>query len=116
MTDKADKVHPIIEAMARAISRAMNQHQIDIGFAWEIDYKKLPDGSLDLERDWLECVPEAKAAAKVILSAEPTEAMLDSGVAFALNVTIGGDYRWTDYVRDKHKAMTTALRSEMGIE
>lgn len=48
---------------------------------------------------------------------EPTTAMLDCGVAFALQVSIGGDYRWTDYVGDKHRAMIDAalgIKTDLG--
>jgi hypothetical protein len=31
---------------------------------------------------------------------EPTPAMLDRAVSFALNVVISGDYTWTAYMRD----------------
>lgn len=43
---------------------------------------------------------------------EPTVPMVDSGVAFALNVTLSGDYRWSDYVTDKHRAMIDAALAE----
>ena len=31
---------------------------------------------------------------------EPQSAMLDRAVAFALNVKLSSDYRWTDYMKD----------------
>lgn len=62
-------------------------------------------------RDWIS--DHARAAIEAMR--EPSEAMIDSGVAFALNVSLGGDYRWTDYVRDKHRAMIdAALKPEGG--
>lgn len=41
---------------------------------------------------------------------EPTPAMIDAGVAFALCVSLGGDYRWSDYVRDLYKSMRAAMQ------
>lgn len=45
---------------------------------------------------------------------EPTAPMIDSGVAFALCVTLGGDYRWSEYVADLHRAMTDAALTPTG--
>lgn len=44
----------------------------------------------------------------VLLPEEPSSAMLDRAVAFALNVSLGGDYSWTDYMRDLWKTMLAA--------
>jgi len=41
---------------------------------------------------------------------EPTPAMIDAGVAFALCVKLGGDYRWSDYVADLWRTMDAARR------
>jgi hypothetical protein len=51
------------------------------------------------------------ARAAIEAMREPTTAMIDSGVAFALNVSLGGDYKWSDYVADKHRAMIAAALS-----
>lgn len=45
---------------------------------------------------------------------DPTEAMVKAGVEYALRVTIGGDYKWTDYIKDKHKIMIDAAINERG--
>lgn len=58
----------------------------------------------------------AKEAADAILSAlpvapvvdEPTSPMIDAGVAFALNVSLSGEYRWSQYVADLYKTMRKA--------
>lgn len=39
---------------------------------------------------------------------EPTPAMLDSAVAYALNVQIHGEYGWTPYMRDLWNCMLAA--------
>lgn len=101
----ADKVHPVIEAMARAMCE-------DWGDEWETPTEK----GLSVEAHQFYYLELAKAAAKVLLSAEPTPAMLDSGVAFALNVTPISAGGYSDYSRAIYRAMTAALRSEMGIE
>lgn len=36
----------------------------------------------------------------VVVPVEPTPEMLDRAVAFALQVGLSSDYRWTDYMRD----------------
>lgn len=41
----------------------------------------------------------------------PTPEMIDRGVAFALNVSIGRDYRWTEYVSDLYGRMLSAAPS-----
>lgn len=55
-------------------------------------------------------VQQARQNARYAIEAlrEPTVGMVDSGVAFALCVTISGTYRWSDYVADKHRAMIDA--------
>lgn len=44
----------------------------------------------------------------VVVPREPTPAMLDSAVAFALNVTISGKYNWSAYMRDVYRTMLRA--------
>lgn len=44
---------------------------------------------------------------------EPTTAMIDAGVAFALNVSLSGEYRWSQYVSDLYKTMRRAARAIM---
>jgi len=46
--------------------------------------------------------------APVSVPAEPTPEMLDRAVAFALNVTISGDYNWSAYMRDVWRTMLAA--------
>ena len=47
----------------------------------------------------------------VLVPREPTRAMIDAGVAFALSVSLSGEYRWSQYVADLHKTMLTAATS-----
>jgi hypothetical protein len=49
-------------------------------------------------------IPEGYALVPV----EPTPEMLDRGVAFALNVTLSGDYTWSDYIADMYRHMLAA--------
>lgn len=44
----------------------------------------------------------------VLVPKEPTETVLDRAVSFALKITIDGDYRWRDYMRDLYRAMIAA--------
>lgn len=41
----------------------------------------------------------------------PSSAMLDRAVAFALNVTLSGDYGWSSYMRDLYARMLTAAQN-----
>jgi len=60
---------------------------------------------------WSDAMDEARVA--IAEMREPTVAMIDSGVAFALNVSIGREYNWSAYVADKHRAMIDqALKDE----
>lgn len=62
--------------VAKAISRDINQHQIDTGFAAPFDF---PEAKGGLERDWPEYLPTARAAIRAMV--RPTDAMLAAGVA-----------------------------------
>lgn len=72
--------------------------------------EKVAQAISDATLDWCGETPEiwdshriaADAALAVVRAelAEPSEAMLDRGVSFALNVTISGEYGWTQYMRD----------------
>lgn len=44
-----------------------------------------------------------------IVPTEPTAAMLDAAVAFALNVSVSGDYNWSAYMRDVWLKMLAAV-------
>lgn len=46
---------------------------------------------------------------------EPSAAMLDAAVAFALNVSLHSGYGWTDYMRDLWKVMMQANQREAHI-
>ena len=37
---------------------------------------------------------------------KPTKEMIDRGVAFALNVSLSGNYTWSDYVGDLYRHMS----------
>ncbi|WP_323120024.1 hypothetical protein [Burkholderia alba] len=57
-------------------------------------------------REWLNGEPRAEVTddkqgkTNALVPIDPTPAMLDRAVAFALNVKIGGEYRWTNYMVD----------------
>ncbi len=55
---------PEVEKVATAIARNLNQHQLDTGFAAEMDFRK--NGVVDLEYDWREYVSTAIAAIEAI--------------------------------------------------
>lgn len=44
----------------------------------------------------------------VVVPESASSAQLDRAVAFALNVSLGGDYRWTDYMRDLYGRFLSA--------
>lgn len=96
-TDKADKVHPVILAMARAMA------------GYDLGYDAAP-ASYRIEH--------AKAAAKVLLEMLPTEAMLIAGSE--ANPTVWNDETDAGFglsvANDVYVAMTAAARSEMGLE
>ena len=46
-----------------------------------------------------------------LVPTEPTGAMLDRAVAFALNVSISSEYGWTDYMRDRWARMISDAAS-----
>lgn len=59
----------------------------------------------ELERQYLKGFQAGKAFAVStpgwkLVPIEPQSAMLDRAVAFALNVKLSSDYRWTDYMKD----------------
>ncbi|CEG08761.1 hypothetical protein BN961_02179 [Afipia felis] len=68
----------------------------------------------DMNTGFCEAVDDLAAAKDRItdlerlLAEEPTKAMVDAGVAFALNVTLSGEYRWSQYVADLFKTMRAA--------
>ena len=58
------------------------------------------------------CLDLARAAIEA--NAKPSTAMIDAGVAFALNVKLGGEYTWSRYVADLYEHMTRAALREEG--
>ena len=75
--------------------------------------KSMPDVPMETMAEYVRLAVEeghyqAMARAAIEAMREPSKAMIDSGVAFALNVTISGEYRWSEYVADKHRAMIDA--------
>lgn len=58
----------------------------------------------------LESLNRARAA--IAAMREPTPDMVKAGVDMALSTAIGGDYKWPDYVADKHRAMIDAALKE----
>jgi len=71
---------------------AFDDHGQVLEHSWKMDRER----NMDLARVAIEAMRE------------PTRGMVDSGVAFALCVTINRTYRWSDYVADKHRAMIDA--------
>lgn len=51
--------------------------------------------------------------ARQLLAREPSEAMLDVAVSFALCVQVSGEYRWSEYTRDMWKRMSAELAKEL---
>lgn len=50
---------------------------------------------------------------KVVPTSASVES-IDAGVAFALNVALSREYRWTDYIRDLYASMV-AMQSDTGM-
>lgn len=44
--------------------------------------------------------PNSTVKQSLTVPLEPTEEMLDVAVSFALNVSLGGEYNWSTYMRD----------------
>lgn len=89
----------MVERVARALC-----WQTSIGSMFE---ERPPEAMRPyVDRNWLIHEPAARVAIEAMR--EPTAAMVDSGVAFALCVNLGDDYRWSDYVADQHRAMIDA--------
>jgi len=89
--------------------------RVEYALAFFISHNNQPDMSGDprarlstLQRRNLS--DAARAAIKAMR--EPTDAMVKAGVDYALHVTIGGDYKWPDYIRDKHRIMIDAALGE----
>ena len=57
--------------------------------------------------------PAADHTEQHLAMVEPSAAMLDAAVAFALNVSLHSGYGWTDYMRDLWKVMIAARKNEM---
>lgn len=60
---------------------------------------------LNAHRRTLAFYLDAAGPSRMGVPIEPSAAMLDRAVAFALNVKISGDYGWTAYMRDLWKTM-----------
>ena len=76
---------------------------------------KLPDGKHDL----YVAPPAAPTnhtvpAGYALVPIETTDTMLDRAVAFALNVSVSSEYRWTDYMRDLWAGMLAAAPQDRG--
>lgn len=63
--------------------------------------------SLKRQRDKLLARPSVPDG-WLLVPKEPTPAMLDRAVAYALNVQIHGEYGWTQYMRDLWNGMLSA--------
>lgn len=48
----------------------------------------------------------------VVVPAEPARIVIDRAVAFALNVSLTGDYNWSAYMTDLYRRMVTAAQQE----
>lgn len=75
------------------------------------DLAALNDGT---EETWESFHADAQKACSTIFAAlqEPTPKALDSAVAFALNVQISSEYKWTAYMTDVWGKMLNA--SQLG--
>jgi len=102
------------ERVARAIHRTFPAADSDPWDAAVARYKAygLPGNPPHVAR----ALSAAEAALAVVREAlrEPTEEMLDRAVSFALNVKIGGEYGWTQYMRDlwQHQMSASPLGGE----
>jgi hypothetical protein len=56
------------------------------------------------------------AEGMVLVPKNPSTSMLDSAVAFALNVKISRDYGWSKYMRDVYRAMLSAHQADEDSE
>lgn len=63
----------------------------------------------DVLDDYNESHAVTAAATSVLAPIEPDADMLDRAVAFALNVSLGGEYNWTAYMRDLWSRFVTGL-------
>lgn len=87
----------MVERVARAMLKASNPR---------VDPDALtpaPRGQAGLIPKWAMYEHLAKAAIKAMR--EPNDAMLDCGVAFALQASVAGFGGWSKYVAAKHRAM-----------
>lgn len=86
--------------MIERVARALHAHED----SWnDIDWEYLPAGTRTLF--------SAQARAAIEAMREPSEAMLDCGVAFALQASVAGFGGWTKYITAKHQAMIDAALS-----
>ncbi|KAA3518871.1 hypothetical protein DXT89_26745 [Agrobacterium vitis] len=70
------------------------------------------EGSYDEQSPMYKSFCLALASAAIEAMREPTEAMVKKGVEFSLSSTLSGNYRWQNYVADKHRAMIDAALKE----
>ena len=56
--------------------------------------------------------PDPTVKQSLTVPLEPTEAMLDVAVSFALNVSLSGEYNWSAYMRDVWQRMVKAAPAE----
>jgi hypothetical protein len=65
------------------------------------------------ETIWKDLLGTLRHHGYVLLPVKPTEGMLDSGVALALNVTVTGEGGWTKYISALYTAMQEAHEREI---
>lgn len=102
-------------SMREKIARAIDPHTFK---SWQLayDYELRESGNAEKATefaDWGHSTKGAYEQADAVLETmlEPTPGMVDAGVSFALSVSIGGEYDWSQYVTDKHRNMIQAARN-----
>lgn len=90
-----------VPEMVERVAKAMCSAQ---GLRWEDQGDPLRSGAGDDDTEYYYTAARSAIAAM----REPTESMTKAGVDFALGVTLSGDYRWSDYIRDMHRRQIDA--------
>ncbi|MGW9332755.1 hypothetical protein [Bosea sp. NPDC055594] len=77
--------------------------------AWVLDHDKVvAEAAITAYLQALSPGSTGETEGWVLVPKEPSSAQLDRAVAFALNVSLGGEYRWADYMRDLYGRFLSA--------
>ncbi len=89
--------------MVERVARALYAIRMELA-----EGANLPQYTWETERNPYRehCLREARAAIEAMR--EPTPEMVRTTVDFMFTVSLGGNYRWTDYARDVHCCMIDA--------